>query len=48
MSRPREGSLSIYPLPSAADLASNTAFVMEANGFTPRPAPPPLPKRSAT
>jgi YVTN family beta-propeller protein len=43
MSRVRQGSLSIYPLPSADDLAPNTTFVMEANGFTPRPAPPPLP-----
>jgi YVTN family beta-propeller protein len=39
----RQGSLSIYPLPAAADLPRNTALVMEANGFTPRPAPPPLP-----
>ncbi|MEI9975400.1 MAG: hypothetical protein WDO73_27035 [Ignavibacteriota bacterium] len=38
-----EGSLSIFPLPAAADLAGNTAFVMEANGFTPRPALPPMP-----
>lgn len=43
-SQVRRGSLSIYPLPSADDLARNTAFVMEANGFTPRPAPPPLPE----
>jgi YVTN family beta-propeller protein len=43
MSRVRQGSLSIYPLPAAEDLARHTAFVMEANGFTPRPAPPPLP-----
>ena len=44
MNRVRQGSLSIYPLPAAEDLARNTAFVMEANGFTPRPAPPPLPE----
>ena len=43
MSRPREGSISIYPLPAAEELPHYTAFVMEANGFTPRPAPPPLP-----
>ena len=43
MSRPREGSLSIFPLPSPADLASGTDFVMEANGFTPRPVAQPLP-----
>jgi hypothetical protein len=44
MSRVRQGSLSVYPLPSSDDLARNTAFVLEANGFTPRPAPPPLPQ----
>jgi YVTN family beta-propeller protein len=44
ISRVRQGSLSIYPLPAAADLAQDTAFVMEANGFTPRPAPVPLPE----
>jgi YVTN family beta-propeller protein len=43
MSRARQGSLSIFPLPPAAELARNTAFVMEANGFVPRPPPPPLP-----
>ncbi|HEX3748526.1 MAG TPA: bifunctional YncE family protein/alkaline phosphatase family protein [Bryobacteraceae bacterium] len=42
-SRPREGSISIYALPPEGDLAADTSFVMEANGFTPRPAPPPLP-----
>jgi YVTN family beta-propeller protein len=44
MSRPREGTISIYPLPAAEELPHHTAFVMEANGFTPRPAPPPLPE----
>jgi YVTN family beta-propeller protein len=44
MSRVREGSVSIYPLPAAEDLSKNTAFVMEACGFTPRPSPPPLPE----
>ena len=41
MSRARQGSLSIFPLPAAADLAADTAFVMEANGFLPHPGPPP-------
>ncbi len=44
INRIRQGSLSIYPLPAADELARDTAFVMEANGFTPRPAPPPLPE----
>jgi len=44
LNRVRQGSLSIYPLPAAGDLANNTAFVMEANGFTPRQAPPPMPE----
>lgn len=43
VSRVRQGSLSIFPLPSAGELSRNTAFVMEANGFVERPAPPPLP-----
>jgi YVTN family beta-propeller protein len=33
----RHGSVSVYPLPSAAELAAGTAFVMEANGFRPVP-----------
>jgi hypothetical protein len=44
LNRARQGSLSIYPLPAAGDLPGNTAFVMEANGFLARPAPPPLPE----
>jgi YVTN family beta-propeller protein len=31
----RHGSVSIFPLPAAGDLAAKTAFVMEANGFLP-------------
>jgi YVTN family beta-propeller protein len=39
-----EGSVSIFPLPPLNDLAAHTAFVMQANGFTPHPEPPrPLP-----
>ena len=34
----REGSLSIFSLPAASDLAAHTAFVMEANGFLRRAA----------
>jgi YVTN family beta-propeller protein len=44
MSRVRQGSISIFALPAAADLAPHTAFVMEANGFLPRPPPPALPE----
>jgi len=41
----RQGSLSVFPLPEAADLAAETSFVMEANGFRPRIGPePPLPE----
>jgi YVTN family beta-propeller protein len=36
-----QGSLSVFPLPAAEDLAPPTATVMEANGFNPRGAPPP-------
>ncbi|MBS1858744.1 MAG: hypothetical protein JST11_25460, partial [Acidobacteria bacterium] len=32
----RQGSVSIFPLPAAGDLAAQTSFVMEANGFRPR------------
>jgi YVTN family beta-propeller protein len=40
----RHGSVSIFQLPAAGDLAAKTAFVMDANGFRPRPqAEPPLP-----
>ncbi len=40
----RQGTLTVFPLPPAEDLARHTAFVMEANGFQPRGvAPPPLP-----
>jgi YVTN family beta-propeller protein len=33
----RRGSVSIFPLPAAGDLAAQTAFVMDANGFRPSP-----------
>jgi YVTN family beta-propeller protein len=40
----RHGSVSVFPLPPAAELAGHTGFVMEANGFRPRRDPePPLP-----
>jgi YVTN family beta-propeller protein len=40
----RQGSVSIFPLPDAAEFDAHTRFVMEANGFTARPASdPPLP-----
>ena len=40
----RQGSLSVFPLPHAEDLPALTAQVMEADGFTARPAPDsPLP-----
>ena len=40
----RRGSISIFPLPSAGELAAHTATVIEANGFRPRHEPPaPLP-----
>src|SRR5205823_4284139 len=40
----RQGSISIFPLPAAGELAAHTAFVMDANGFRPRPVPDrPLP-----
>ncbi|MEO8594399.1 MAG: alkaline phosphatase family protein [Candidatus Solibacter sp.] len=35
----RHGSVSMFPMPDAAGLDASTAFVMEANGFHPRPAP---------
>src|ERR1035438_8908055 len=35
----RHGSLSMFPLPKAGELAASTRFVMEANGFRPRPQP---------
>ena len=42
--RPRQGSVSVFPPPGDAELAADTAFVMEANGFRERAgAPPPLP-----
>jgi YVTN family beta-propeller protein len=34
----RQGTLSIFPLPSANELPAHTRFVMEANGFQPRVA----------
>jgi YVTN family beta-propeller protein len=33
-----QGSLSVFPLPKAEDLADQTAFVMQANGFRPSAA----------
>ncbi len=45
----RQGSVSIFPLPSAAELAGHTAFVLEANGFRGPPSPCPRgPPASAT
>ena len=39
------GSISVFNLPEAAELASDTQFVMQANGFFERPgAPRPLPE----
>jgi YVTN family beta-propeller protein len=38
-----QGSVSIFSLPAAAALPQLTAFVMEANGFLPRPEAAPLP-----
>ncbi|HWC00181.1 MAG TPA: hypothetical protein VG672_25910 [Bryobacteraceae bacterium] len=39
------GTISMFPLPSPAELAKHTALVLEANGFRPRAEPPaPLPK----
>jgi DNA-binding beta-propeller fold protein YncE len=35
----RRGSISVFPLPDASALRTNTAVVMDANGFRPRPAP---------
>lgn len=32
-SQSRQGSVSIFPMPKAAELAADTGFVMEANGF---------------
>jgi YVTN family beta-propeller protein len=31
-----QGSISIYPVPAASELAAHTAFVMDSNGFRPR------------
>jgi YVTN family beta-propeller protein len=40
----RHGSVSIFPLPAAGELAARTKFVMDANGFRPSPqAERPLP-----
>ena len=42
--RTRHGTLSMFPMPHAEDLAAQTSFVMDANGFRPRAgAPGPLP-----
>ncbi len=37
----RRGTLSVFPLPDAATIAKQTELVLEANGFRPRPDPPP-------
>ena len=34
-SQSRQGTVSVFPMPRAADLAAQTAFVMQANGFKP-------------
>jgi YVTN family beta-propeller protein len=40
----RPGTISVFEMPAAGDLAAQTAFVMRANGFAPdRGAPSPLP-----
>ena len=40
-----QGTVSVFPIPKPEDLARQTAFVMESNGFTPRPSTPrPLPE----
>jgi YVTN family beta-propeller protein len=40
----RQGTLSLFPMPAPDELPAHTAFVMEANGFLPRPgAVRPLP-----
>lgn len=36
----RRGSVSVFPLPDASELARHTARVMELNGFTPSKQPP--------
>jgi YVTN family beta-propeller protein len=41
---PRQGTLSMFPLPQASEIAGETAFVMRANGFVPRDElEPPIP-----
>jgi YVTN family beta-propeller protein len=40
----RQGTVAVFPLPRADELAEHTAFVIQANGFTPHAEPPrPLP-----
>ena len=40
----RQGTVAVFPLPRADELAAHTAFVIQANGFTPHADPPrPLP-----
>ena len=36
----RQGSVAVFPLPRAEELAAHTAFVIEANGFVPHADPP--------
>lgn len=40
----RDGSVSVFPLPTLEELRAHTAFVIQANGFNPHSQPPrPLP-----
>ncbi len=39
----RQGSISEFPLPAESELAERTALVMQANGFAPPRATPPIP-----
>jgi YVTN family beta-propeller protein len=36
----RQGTVAVFPLPRADELAAHTAFVIQANGFTPHADPP--------
>lgn len=41
----RRGTISVFPVPDASALSSDTTLVMDANGFRPRPLPPlPVPR----
>jgi YVTN family beta-propeller protein len=39
-SQSRQGTVSVFPLPRAEELPTQTAYVMDANGFHPRAEPP--------